>query len=75
MPTDETAEAREARARLLDLTDCARAGDDLGDVVSAALGIVANRLGGIEELVRGRPGSWEAEHIRQLAEPYAAHLS
>lgn len=75
MVTDE--DAREARARMLDLvediTDCVRAGDDLGDVLSAALGVVANRVGGIEDLVRARPGSWESEHIRRLAEPYAIH--
>lgn len=72
-------ESSEAQARLLDLiediTDVVRAGDDLGDVLSAALGVVANRVGGIEDLVAGRPGSWEAEHVRRLAEPYAAHLA
>ena len=46
-------------------------GDDLGDALSAALGAAANELGSVEALVEGRPGSWEADHVRQLAVPYA----
>ena len=48
-----------------------RAGDDFGDVLSAALGAAASTLGSVEALVEGRPGSWEADHVRQLAVQYA----
>lgn len=68
-------EEREATARIVDLVedlvDVVRAGDDLGDVLSCALGQAADRVGGVEALVAGRPGSWEADHVRQLAEQYA----
>ena len=49
-----------------------QAGDDLGDVLSLALGQAADRLGGYEALVAGRPGSWEADLVRRLAHQYAA---
>lgn len=53
------------------ILDSVRAGDDLGDVLSAALGSAADELGSVEALVAGRPGSWEAEHVRALAMQYA----
>lgn len=48
-----------------------RAGDDLGDLLSHALGTAARELGSVEALVATRPGSWEADHVRQLARQYA----
>lgn len=69
-------ESREYDARVSDITeaivDSVRAGDDLGDVLSYALGMVANRVGGIERML-SRPGSWEADHVRRLAEQYVTH--
>jgi hypothetical protein len=47
-------------------------GDDLGDSLSLALGTAADELGSIEALVQGRPGSWEANHVRLLAVQYAS---
>ncbi len=41
-------------------------GPDFAGSVSAALGDVARSKGGIEALVKSRPGSWEAGCIRQL---------
>jgi hypothetical protein len=41
-------------------------GRDFAGSVSAALGEVARSKGGIEALVKSRPGSWEAGCIRQL---------
>lgn len=71
------ADDREYAARVSDITeaivDSVRAGDDLGDVLSYALGMVANRVGGIERMLARRPGSWEADHVRRLAEQYVTH--
>lgn len=68
-------ELREFDARVSDIReaiiDSVRAGDDLGDVLSLALGQAANRMRSIEALVAGRPGSWEADLIRRLAVQYA----
>ena len=41
-------------------------GPDFAGSVSVALGEVARSKGGIEELVKSRPGSWEAGCVRQL---------
>lgn len=49
----------------------ARAGDDIGDSLSLALGSAADRLGSVAALVEARPGSWEADAVRQLAIQYA----
>lgn len=45
----------------------ARDGGDVGDLLGAACSLAAARLGGPEELVDGRPGSWEAAHVVGLA--------
>lgn len=48
-----------------------RAGADLGDVLAAALEEVAKRCertGGAQRLVTGRPGSWEAAIVVEMAE-------
>lgn len=56
-------------ALLVALVDPDRPGGpvDFGDVLAAALTQAADRLGGVEQLVAGRPGSWEADHVRCLA--------
>ena len=40
---------------------------DFGGWLSHVLEDVARERGGSEALVAGRPGSWEAEHVRRLA--------
>lgn len=39
---------------------------DWGEFVTLALAGAAANAGGIEEVLAGRPGSWEADHVRQL---------
>jgi hypothetical protein len=46
---------------------CDTTGDNLPELLREALEQVATELGGTEQLVRHRPGSWEAENVRQLA--------
>lgn len=70
-------EIREYQARVSDITeaivDSVRAGDDVAGVLALALGTVANRVGGIEVVLARRPGSWEADLLRKLAEQYVTH--
>lgn len=40
---------------------------DFGGWLAHVLEDVARERGGSEALVAGRPGSWEAEHVRRLA--------
>ena len=39
---------------------------DFAEFVALVLAAAAANVGGIEELLAGRPGSWEAEHVRTL---------
>lgn len=48
------------------LTEAARAGVDMADFLARAAAAAAANLGGIEQLLAGRPGSWEADLVRQL---------
>lgn len=48
-------------------TRCHRDGYSFPDMLREALEAVAVGLGGTDELVRTRPGSWEAGHLRDLA--------
>lgn len=48
------------------LTGIARRHADFADIASHVLTVVAANLGGVEQLLAGRPGSWEADHVRQL---------
>ncbi|SRR6266487_6522625 len=41
--------------------------DDVGSLVAAALHSAASQLRGVEALVSGRPGSWEADIVRRMA--------
>jgi hypothetical protein len=59
---------REALAALTYVLRAAwRDGVEIGGLVSAALTAVAREVGGTDQLVRYRPGSWEAEDVRHLA--------
>lgn len=65
----------EAIARML--VKAAREGEDVGDILGAACSIAASRLYAAQPadyredgdylLTAGRPGSWEADHVRALA--------
>ena len=39
---------------------------DFGEILTGVLISVAANLGGVEPLLDGRPGSWEAEAVREL---------
>ncbi|WP_433862699.1 hypothetical protein ACR5MH_0215 (plasmid) [Streptomyces sp. L7] len=39
---------------------------DFGEIASYVLTAVAANVGGVEELLAGRPGSWEADYVRQI---------
>lgn len=45
---------------------------DFGEVISIAVTATAANLGGVEELLAGRPGSWEADYVRQIVNHSAA---
>lgn len=45
---------------------------DFGEVISIAVTAAAANLGGVEELLAGRPGSWEADYVRQIVNHSAA---
>jgi len=40
---------------------------DFGGWLAGVLEDIARERGGSDSLVAGRPGSWEAEHVRRLA--------
>ena len=44
-----------------------RANEDIGELVAAALHDAGEKLGGIDRLVTGRPGSWEANITLNMA--------
>jgi hypothetical protein len=44
----------------------ARSEHDFGDWLSAVLAYAAARLGSVDALTAGRPGSWEAGHVDHL---------
>lgn len=64
---DATVAELDAGLRLaLDVCDALHGTVNLPELLSLALAGIAEELGGEEELVRHRPGSWEAEHVRRL---------
>lgn len=48
------------------LTAAAGEGRDFGEVACHVMTTVAANVGGIEELLARRPGSWEAAHVREM---------
>lgn len=55
------------------LTAAARTSPDFAEFVTHALAGAAANLGGIEELLAGRPGSWEAHQLRELLTATVGH--
>lgn len=49
------------------LVDARRNQEDVGELLAASLFAAAEQLGGVEFLVRGRTGSWEADIVRRMA--------
>ena len=39
---------------------------DFGEIACHVLTAVAANVGGLERLLSGRPGSWEADYVRQI---------
>jgi hypothetical protein len=48
------------------ITAALREGNDVAEFLAHALCYVAAAEGGTEEVLRNRPGSWEADHVRRL---------
>ena len=55
------------KALRVTLAECDTDGGDLSGKLSDALMRLAHDQGGVESLVRHRPGSWEATHVVRLA--------
>jgi hypothetical protein len=55
------------RAMTAIMVEARRKGEDLGEILVCALHAAAERLGDVEALVAGRPGSWEADIVRRMA--------
>ncbi len=43
---------------------------DFSDFLASVLRDVADRVGGVDTLISGRPGSWESEHVAALAQSF-----
>lgn len=51
-----------------------QANEDIGEVLVASLHNASEKLGNVEALVVGRPGSWEADIVRRMATaPVGSH--
>jgi hypothetical protein len=49
------------------MVESRRAHEDVGELIAAALHAAAEKLGGADALVSGRPGSWEADIMLRMA--------
>jgi hypothetical protein len=49
------------------MVEARRAQEDVGEIVAASLHAATQKLGQVDDLVRGRTGSWEANIIRRMA--------
>jgi hypothetical protein len=61
-----TEAARLRRPRSVDLTDTGMKPVDFAELLSLVVAATAANVGGIEELLACRPGSWEADYVRNL---------
>jgi hypothetical protein len=48
------------------ITAALQEGHDVAEFLAHALCYVAAQQGGIDAVLRNRPGSWEADHVRRL---------
>ncbi|MFJ4777402.1 hypothetical protein [Streptomyces sp. NPDC088762] len=55
------------------ITETLEEGRDVAEFLAHALAHVAAAEGGVEEVLRNRPGSWEATHIRGLLHGTVGH--
>ena len=44
-----------------------KAQKDVGEIIAASLSAAAKKLGHVDDLIQGRPGSWEADIIWRMA--------
>jgi hypothetical protein len=68
-----TALARQTRVRGEGTPSAAVEPVDFADITAQVLTAVAANLGGVETLLAGRPGSWEADLVRQLVNGTAGY--
>jgi len=61
-----TEAARETRVRGAGTPNEQREPVDFGEIACHVLTAVAANIGGVEQLLAGRPGSWEAAYVRQI---------
>lgn len=61
-----TAAARQTRVRGNGTDHASVEPVDFGEIACHVIATVAANLGGVEELLAGRPGSWEADYVRQI---------
>ena len=62
-----SAEGESTQAATDAVRDAAEDEQDFGGWLAGVLEAVARERGGSQALVAGRPGCWEAEHVRRLA--------
>lgn len=49
------------------LVEARRAHKDVGEIVAVSLHVAAQKLGQVDDLIRGRSGSWEADIVQRMA--------
>jgi hypothetical protein len=73
MPSADVARKQSLLDAITVLTGAARTGSDFAEFATHAVAGAAANLGGIEELLAARPGSWEAHHVRELLTATVGH--
>jgi hypothetical protein len=73
MPTADVSHEQSLVDAVTVLTAAARTGSDFAEFLTHAVAGTAANLGGIEELLAGRPGSWEAHYVRELLTATVGH--
>lgn len=66
-----TAAARQTRMRGAGTAHATVEPVDFGEIACHVITTVAANLGGVDELLAGRPGSWEADYVRQIVQSTA----
>jgi hypothetical protein len=73
MPSADVAREQLLVGAVTVLTAAARTGSDFAEFATHAVAGAAANLGGIEELLVGRAGSWEAHYVRELLTAAVGH--